>query len=229
MVKIDVLTLFPEIYPGPLGSSIIGRAIDAEKIEINAIDLRDYAHDRHKTVDDKPYGGGPGMLMKADVLFEALTDLKKDDTLVILTTPRGEVFNQKRAEMLSLEKHILFVCGHYEGVDQRFIDKFVDLELSIGDYVMTNGNLPAMVMIDALARLIPGVLGKDESSSDESFSNGLLEYPQYTRPYEIDGMRVPDVLISGNHAEIAKWRLNQSKELTKARRPDLYNKLDKNI
>lgn len=229
MMKIDVLTLFPEIYPGPLGSSIIGRAIEAEKIEINAIDLRDYAHDRHKTVDDKPYGGGPGMLMKADVLFEALTDLKKDDTLVILTTPRGEVFNQKRAEMLSLEKHILFVCGHYEGVDQRFIDKFVDLELSIGDYVMTNGNLPAMVMIDALARLIPGVLGKDESSSDESFSNGLLEYPQYTRPYEIDGMRVPDVLISGNHAEIAKWRLNQSKELTKARRPDLYNKLEKNI
>ena len=228
-MKIDVLTLFPEIFPGPLGSSIIGRAIEAKKIEVNPIDLRNYAHDRHKTVDDKPYGGGPGMLMKADVLFEALTDLKKDNTLVILTTPRGEVFNQKQAERLSLEKHILFVCGHYEGVDQRFIDKFVDLELSIGDYVMTNGNLPAMVMIDALARLIPGVLGKDESSSDESFSNGLLEYPQYTRPYEIDGMRVPDVLISGNHAEIAKWRLNQSKELTKSRRPDLYSKLDKNI
>ncbi|MBQ9789354.1 MAG: tRNA (guanosine(37)-N1)-methyltransferase TrmD [Lentisphaeria bacterium] len=228
-MKIDVLTLFPEIFPGPLGSSIIGRAIEAKKIEVNPIDLRNYAHDRHKTVDDKPYGGGPGMLMKADVLFEALTDLKKDDTLVILTTPRGEVFNQKQAERLSLEKHILFVCGHYEGVDQRFIDKFVDLELSIGDYVMTNGNLPAMVMIDALARLIPGVLGKDESSSDESFSNGLLEYPQYTRPYEIDGMRVPDVLISGNHAEIARWRLNQSKELTKSRRPDLYSKLDKNI
>jgi tRNA (guanine37-N1)-methyltransferase len=228
-MKIDVLTLFPEIFPGPLGSSIIGRAIEANKIEINAIDLRNYAHDRHKTVDDKPYGGGPGMLMKADVLFEALTDLKKDDTLVILTTPRGEVFNQVRAEKLSLEKHILFVCGHYEGVDQRFIDKFVDLELSIGDYVMTNGNLPAMVMIDALARLIPGVLGKDESSADESFSNGLLEYPQYTRPYEIDGMRVPDVLISGNHAEIAKWRLTQSHELTRSRRPDLYDKLNKNI
>ena len=228
-MKIDVLTLFPEIFPGPLGSSIIGRAIEANKIEINAIDLRNYAHDRHKTVDDKPYGGGPGMLMKADVLFEALTDLKKDDTLVILTTPRGEVFNQARAEKLSLEKHILFVCGHYEGVDQRFIDKFVDLELSIGDYVMTNGNLPAMVMIDALARLIPGVLGKDESSADESFSNGLLEYPQYTRPYEIEGMRVPDVLISGNHAEIAKWRLAQSHELTKSRRPDLYDKLNKNI
>jgi tRNA (guanine37-N1)-methyltransferase len=228
-MKIDVLTLFPEIFPGPLGSSIIGRAIEAGKIEINAIDLRNYAHDRHKTVDDKPYGGGPGMLMKADVLFEALTDLKKDDTLVILTTPRGKVFDQKQAEVLSNEKHILFVCGHYEGVDQRFIDKFVDLELSIGDYVMTNGNLPAMVMIDALARLIPGVLGKDESSADESFSNGLLEYPQYTRPYEIEGMRVPDVLISGNHAEIAKWRLAQSKELTKSRRPDLYSKLDKNI
>ena len=228
-MKIDVLTLFPEIFPGPLGSSIIGRAIEAGKIEINAIDLRNYAHDRHKTVDDKPYGGGPGMLMKADVLFEALTDLKKDDTLVILTTPRGKVFDQKQAEVLSNEKHILFVCGHYEGVDQRFIDKFVDLELSIGDYVMTNGNLPAMVMIDALARLIPGVLGKDESSADESFSNGLLEYPQYTRPYEIEGMRVPDVLISGNHAEIAKWRLAQSRELTKSRRPDLYSKLDKNI
>lgn len=228
-MKIDVLTLFPEIFPGPLGASIIGRAIEAGKIEINAIDLRNYAHDRHKTVDDKPYGGGPGMLMKADVLFEALTDLKKDDTLVILTTPRGKVFDQKQAEVLSNEKHILFVCGHYEGVDQRFIDKFVDLELSIGDYVMTNGNLPAMVMIDALARLIPGVLGKDESSADESFSNGLLEYPQYTRPYEIEGMRVPDVLISGNHAEIAKWRLAQSKELTKSRRPDLYSKLDKNI
>lgn len=228
-MKIDILTLFPEIFPGPLGSSIIGRALENRKIEINAINLRDYAHDRHLTVDDKPYGGGPGMLMKADVLFEALTELKTSDTLVILTTPRGEVLKQARAEELSKSEHILIICGHYEGVDQRVIDKFVDLELSIGDYVMTNGNLPAMVIVDCVTRLIPGVLGKDESSSDESFSNGLLEYPQYTRPFEIDGRQVPEVLVSGNHGEIAKWRLAESKKLTKERRPDLYCKLENKI
>ena len=223
-MKIDVLTLFPEIFPGPLGSSIIGRAIEAKKIEVNPIDLRNYAHDRHKTVDDKPYGGGPGMLMKADVLFEALTDLKKDDTLVILTTPRGEVFNQKQAERLSLEKHILFVCGHYEGVDQRVLDEIVDEEISIGDYVVTGGEIPACILVDCVARLVPGVLSDAECYENESFSDGLLEYPQYTRPYEFHGMKVPDVLLSGHHANIDAWRRAQAEELTKKNRPDLWKR-----
>ena len=226
-MKIDILTLFPEIFPGPLGSSIIGRAQKNGIVEINAIDLRNYAHDRHASVDDKPYGGGPGMLMRADVLFEALSDLKKDGTVVVLTSPRGEQFSQSAAAKMAAIDHLLIVCGHYEGVDERVIERFVDWELSIGDFVMTNGNIAAMAMVDAAVRLLPGVLGKDESSADESFSNGLLEYPQYTRPAEIDGMKVPEVLLSGDHAKIAGWRLEESLKITAARRPDLYKKYKK--
>ncbi|MBR2508182.1 MAG: tRNA (guanosine(37)-N1)-methyltransferase TrmD [Lentisphaeria bacterium] len=226
-MRIDVLTLFPEIFPGPLGSSIIGRAVKNGIVEINAIDLRQYAHDRHASVDDKPYGGGPGMLMKPDVLFEALTDLKKDGTVVVLTSPRGEQFTQSAAVKMASIDHLLILCGHYEGVDERVIERFVDWELSLGDFVMTSGNIAAMAMIDAAVRLIPGVLGKDESSADESFSNGLLEYPQYTRPAEIDGMKVPDVLLSGDHGKIAEWRLGESLKITAARRPDLYKKYKK--
>ncbi len=226
-MKIDILTLFPEIFPGPLGASIIGRAQKNGIVEINAIDLRNYAHDRHASVDDKPYGGGPGMLMRADVLFEALSDLKKDGTVVVLTSPRGEQFSQSAAAKMAAIDHLLIVCGHYEGVDERVIERFVDWELSIGDFVMTNGNIAAMAMVDAAVRLLPGVLGKDESSADESFSNGLLEYPQYTRPAEIDGMKVPEVLLSGDHAKIAGWRLEESLKITAARRPDLYKKYKK--
>lgn len=228
-MKIDILTLFPEIFPGPLGSSIIGRAVKNGIVEINAIDLRNYAHDKHASVDDKPYGGGPGMLMRADVLFEALSDLKKDGTVVVLTSPRGEQFTQRAAAKMASIDHLLILCGHYEGVDERVIERFVDWELSLGDFVMTSGNIAAMAMVDAAVRLLPGVLGKDESSADESFSNGLLEYPQYTRPAEIDGMKVPEILLSGDHAKIAGWRTGKSLQITAQRRPDLYEKYMKSI
>ena len=220
-MKIDILTLFPEIYPGALGSSIVGRAVRNGLVNIRAVDLRDYAHDRRGTVDDRPYGGGPGMLMNAEILSEAIDDLRGPDTLVILTSPRGKRFEQREAEKLSREKSLLFVCGHYEGVDQRVIDSRIDVEYSIGDFVLTSGNLAAMVMTDAVVRLLPGALGDDESSGEESFSTGLLEYPQYTRPPVFEGVPVPEVLLSGDHQKIEKWRKEQSLELTRKNRPDL--------
>ncbi len=185
------------------------------------MDLRGYTHDAHRTVDDKPYGGGPGMLMKAEPLFEAVESLKTEGAKVILTSPQGETFNQRIAQELASESHLIVLCGHYEGVDERVRQALVDRELSIGDYVLTSGNLPALVMVDAVVRLLPGVLGSPESSVSESFSDGLLEYPQYTRPPEFRGMKAPEVLLSGNHAKIAKWRLEKARETTKARRPDL--------
>ena len=192
-------------------------------VEINAVNLRDYTHDRHQTVDDKPFGGGPGMLMKPEPLFEAVEALRKDDTKVILTGPRGEQFSQKIASELAQESHLVIVCGHYEGVDERVRKHLVDREISIGDYILTSGNLPAMVMCDALVRLMPGALGCDESDVDESFSteSGFLEYPQYTRPADFRGWTVPDVLLSGNHALIEKWRRNEAFLETLWRRPDL--------
>ena len=192
-------------------------------VEINAVNLRDYTHDRHQTVDDKPFGGGPGMLMKPEPLFEAVEALRKDDTKVILTGPRGEQFSQKIASELAQESHLVILCGHYEGVDERVRKHLVDREISIGDYILTSGNLPAMVMCDALVRLMPGALGCDESDVDESFSteSGFLEYPQYTRPADFRGWTVPDVLLSGNHALIEKWRRNEPFLETLRRRPDL--------
>ena len=192
-------------------------------VEINAVNLRDYTHDRHQTVDDKPFGGGPGMLMKPEPLFEAVEALRKDDTKVILTGPRGEQFSQKIASELAQESHLVIVCGHYEGVDERVRKHLVDREISIGDYILTSGNLPAMIMCDALVRLMPGALGCDESDVDESFSteSGFLEYPQYTRPADFRGWTVPDVLLSGNHALIEKWRRNEAFLETLRRRPDL--------
>ena len=192
-------------------------------VEINAVNLRDYTHDRHQTVDDKPFGGGPGMLMKPEPLFEAVEALRKDDTKVILTGPRGEQFSQKIASELAQESHLVIVCGHYEGVDERVRKHLVDREISIGDYILTSGNLPAMVMCDALVRLMPGALGCDESNVDESFSteSGFLEYPQYPRPADFRGWTVPDVLLSGNHALIEKWRRNEAFLETLRRRPDL--------
>ena len=192
-------------------------------VEINAVNLRDYTHDRHQTVDDKPFGGGPGMLMKPEPLFEAVEALRKDDTKVILTGPRGEQFSQKIASELAQESHLVIVCGHYEGVDERVRKHLVDREISIGDYILTSGNLPAMVMCDALVRLMPGALGCDESDVDESFSteSGFLEYPQYTRPADFRGWTVPDVLLSGNHALIEKWRRNEAFLETLRGRPDL--------
>ena len=220
-VKIDVLTLFPAMFAGPLDESIIMRARKTGLLDLKIHQLRDWTHDRHKTVDDRPFGGGPGMLLKPEPIFEAVESLKGPDTKVILLTPSGRKFDQAIARALALEKSLLFVTGHYEGFDERVREALADDELSIGDYVLTNGALPAMVVIDAVVRLLPGVLGDDDSSRDESFSQGLLEYPQYTRPAEFRGMRVPDVLVSGNHAEIEKWRRGQSKRRTEEQRPDL--------
>ena len=223
-MKIEVLTLFPEIYPGPLGSSVIGRAIENGHLDLEAVDLRRYTHDRRGTVDDSPYGGGPGMLMKIEPLAEALDDLKAPGKRLILLGPRGKRFDQAMARELSQEKEILFICGHYEGLDERLRSLYEIEEVSLGDYVLTSGNLAAMVMIDAVTRLIPGVLGCDESGEDESFSEGLLEYPQYTRPVEFRGMRVPEVLQSGDHGAILRWRRQQAEKLTRRLRPDLYKK-----
>ena len=220
-MKIDVLTLFPAMFAGPLDESIIMRARKAGLLDLQIHQLRDWTHDRHKTVDDKPFGGGPGMLMKVEPLFEAVESLKRAETKVILLSPGGRKFSQEIARELSQEKDLLLVTGHYEGFDERVRTMLADDELSIGDYVLTNGALPAMVVIDAVTRLLPGVLGDDASSADESFSAGLLEYPQYTRPAEFRGEKVPDVLLSGNRAEIEKWRREQAKQRTEKRRPDL--------
>jgi tRNA (guanine37-N1)-methyltransferase len=220
-MKIDVLTLFPAMFAGPLDESIIMRARKKGLLDLKIHQLRDWTHDRHKTVDDKPFGGGPGMLLKPEPLFAAVESLKREGTKVILLSPSGRKFSQQIARELAQEKDLLLVTGHYEGFDERIREALADDELSIGDYVLTNGALPAMVVIDAVARLLPGVLGDDDSSRDESFSHGLLEYPQYTRPAEFRGLKVPEVLLNGNHAEIEKWRREQAKLRTKEQRPDL--------
>jgi len=220
-MKIDVLTLFPGMFAGPLDESIVRRARDTGRLDLQIHNLRDYAHDRHRTVDDKPFGGGPGMLLKPEPVFEAVENLAGEATRVILLTPAGRPFDQGIARELAQASHLLLVCGSYEGFDERIREALADDELSIGDFVVTNGALPAMVIIDAVARLLPGVLGDDASARDESFSQGGLEYPQYTRPAEFRGMRVPEVLLSGNHAEIAKWRAEQARQRTEQRRPDL--------
>ena len=222
-MKIDVLTLFPGMFAGPLDESIVKRAREAGLLDLQIRNLRDYAHDRHKTVDDRPFGGGPGMLLKPEPIFEAVEDLGNEQTRVVLMTPAGRRFDQQTARELAKEGHLLLVCGSYEGFDERIREQLADDELSIGDYVLTNGALPAMVIIDAVTRLLPGVLGDDESSREESFSAGLIEYPQYTRPAEFRGWKVPEVLLSGHHAEIAKWRLEQARNRTRERRPDLLN------
>ena len=223
-MKIDVLTLFPAMFAGPLDESIIKRAREAGRLDLTIHNLRDYAHDRHRTVDDRPFGGGPGMLLKPEPIFEAVEKLSREKTRLILLTPAGRKFNHAIARELARQEHLLLVCGSYEGFDERVREALANDELSIGDYVLTNGALPAMVIIDAVTRLLPGALGDDQSSHDESFSCGLLEYPQYTRPAEFRGMKVPEVLLSGNHAEIEKWRLEQAKKRTKERRRDLLNK-----
>ncbi|PYJ03258.1 MAG: tRNA (guanosine(37)-N1)-methyltransferase TrmD [Verrucomicrobia bacterium] len=220
-MKIDVLTLFPAMFAGPLDESIIKRARAAGLLDLAIHNLRDYAHDRHKTVDDRPFGGGPGMLLKPEPIFEAVENLAREHTRVILVSPAGRTFNQAIARELAQLEDLLMISGHYEGFDERVREELADDELSIGDYVLTNGALPVMVIIDAVTRLLPGVLGDAESAHEESFSHGLLEYPQYTRPADFRGLKVPEVLLSGNHAEIAAWRADQAKRRTKERRPDL--------
>lgn len=220
-MKIDVLTLFPGMFAGPLDESIVRRARDTGRLELKIYNLRDWAHDRHKTVDDRPFGGGPGMLLKPEPIFEAVEALAGEETQVILLSPQGRRFDQSAARSLAGRGHVVLVCGSYEGFDERIREALADDELSIGDYVLTNGALPAMVVIDAVTRLLPGVLGDDASSTDESFSHGLLEYPHYTRPAEFRGMKVPEVLLSGHHAEIERWRHDQARRRTMERRPDL--------
>ena len=218
-MKFDVLTLFPEMFE-PLKHSIIGKAVEKELIDVNLINIRDFSKDKHKKVDDTPYGGGAGMVMRPDVVFDAYNSVKTENCKVIYMTPQGKTLNQKRVEEFSKEKHLIILCGHYEGIDQRVIDKIVDEEISIGDYVLTGGEIPAMVLIDSVSRYIDGVLNQD-SIREESFSNGLLEYPQYTRPETFEGETVPSVLLSGHHENIEKWRKEQSLKITKNKRPDL--------
>ena len=218
-MKFDVLTLFPEMFK-PLEESIIGRAKENKQIEINLINIRDFSTDKHKHVDDTPYGGGAGMVMKPDVVYEAYKSVENSNAKVVYLTPQGKTLNQKKVEELAKEEHLILLCGHYEGIDQRAIDLIQPEEISVGDYVLTGGELPAMILIDAVSRYVDGVLNK-ESIEEESFSNGLLEYPQYTRPEIFEGMKVPEVLLSGNHQNIDKWRKEQALENTKNKRPDL--------
>ena len=220
-MKFDVLTLFPEMFEA-LNESIIGRAKEKELIEINLINIRDFSKDKHKKVDDTPYGGGAGMVMMPDVVYDAYSSVTdKENAKVIYLSPQGKVLNQEKVKELSKENHLILLCGHYEGIDQRVLDEIVDEEISIGDYVLTGGELPAMVLIDSVSRYVKGVL-KEESVAEESFSNNkLLEYPQYTRPEEFRGKRVPEVLISGHHENIKKWREEKVLEVTKKKRPDL--------
>ncbi len=222
-MRFDIVTLFPEICESSLCVSIIGRARKSELVEINTIDLRKYSHDRRGTVDDTPYGGGCGMVLRPEPLFECVEDIADERAHVVLMTPQGRRFTQEDAVRLSRLDHIVLVCGHYEGIDERARQVLFDEELSLGDFVLTNGAIAAVVMCDAIVRLLPGVLGDDESSVEESFGGDerLLEYPQYTRPYEYRGMRVPDVLLSGDHEQIKQWRLEQRYVRTSGRRPDL--------
>lgn len=219
-MKFDILTLFPEMFD-TIKNSIIGKAIEKKLIEINTINIRDFSKDKHKKVDDTPYGGGAGMVMMPDVVYDAYMSIKdKENAKVIYLSPKGNVLNQNKVEALSKEEHIILLCGHYEGIDQRVLDEIVDEEISIGDYVLTGGELPAMVLIDTVSRYVSGVLNK-ESVDEESFSNGLLEYPHYTRPEVFLNKKVPEVLLSGHHENIKKWRDEKSLEITKKKRPEL--------
>jgi len=225
-VEFDLLTLFPEMFQGPLSESLLKKAQSKGLLSFNVFNIRDFATDKHKTVDDTPYGGGSGMVMKVDVIVRALgktaekLNSRKAEKRIILMSPRGAKLTQQKAQELAKLKQLTIICGHYEGVDERVLD-YIDEEISIGDYVLTGGELPAMVLIDAIARYIPGVVKEADSVTHDSFHNGLLDYPSYTKPPEFEGKKVPEVLLSGNHKEIEKWRGEQSLKLTKERRPDL--------
>ena len=229
----DIMTLFPEFVDYVLSESIIGRARKSEKISVSCHNIRDYSEDKHRRVDDTPYGGGKGMLMMAPPIYNcyehirALRNEQVKSSRVVYLSPSGSLFNQSKAEELAQYDHLILLCGHYEGVDRRIIDEIVDEEISIGDYVLTGGEVPACIVVDSVARLVDGVLSDPECHENESISSGLLEYPQYTRPYEFHGVKVPDVLISGHHENIDRWRLEKSLELTENRRPDLLEKFRK--
>ncbi len=228
MIRFDVLSLFPEMFESPFKFSILKKAREKGLFDIHFHNIRDYAQDRHKVTDDAPYGGSGGMVMKVEPIDKALTSVigERNGVLIVLLTPQGEPFNQAIARELSSYSRIVLICGHYEGVDERVRTHLVDREISIGDYILTGGEMSAMVVVDAVARLIPGVLGNDESTSTDSFSDGLLEYPHYTRPADYKGWLVPEVLLSGNHREIQDWRRRESIRRTRLKRPDLLKKAD---
>ena len=232
MNRFHILTLFPEMVMDGLNTSIIGRAIEAGLLEINAVNIRDYSTNKHMKVDDYPYGGGAGLVMQPEPVYSAYKDLEKDmkkKPRVVYLTPQGTTFHQEMAKELAKEEELVFLCGHYEGIDERVLEEIVTDYVSIGDYVLTGGELPAMVMIDSISRLVPGVLHNDDSAGDESFENGLLEYPQYTRPPVFLDKEVPEVLLSGHHENIRKWRHEQSVKRTKERRPDLWEAYEKEM
>lgn len=229
MLQIHILTLFPEFFTGPLDVSILKRAQEKDLIRIKLVNIRDFSHDRHKKVDDYPYGGGCGMVMKPEPIFEAveyaISDFKSAKRRIILMSPQGKLFDNQLARNLSMEEHLIIICGHYEGVDER-VKTIITDEISIGDYILTGGEVPALAVVDATARFVPGVLGSYESSQNESFCEGLLEYPQYTRPEVYRDLKVPEVLLSGNHKEIERFRRREALKITRERRPDLFFKLE---
>ena len=234
-MRFHILTLFKDMVTDGLTTSILGRAIEKNLIETNVVDIRDYTLNKHKKVDDYPYGGGAGMLMQAQPVYDAyqavlsqINEKTNKQPRVVYVTPRGTTFSQSMARELAMEEDLVILCGHYEGIDERVLEEIVTDYVSIGDYVLTGGELPAMVMVDCISRLVPGVLNNSESSVDESFSDGLLEYPQYSRPEVWNGKKVPDVLLSGHHANIEKWRHEQALEMTKKHRPDMYEEYVKN-
>ena len=227
MLQAQVFTLYPDIFPGPLGKGLYGKAMSKKLWSLNVINIRDAATDKHKTVDDTPYGGGSGMLIKPDVLAKSLDKNISRDEKIIYLSPKGKVFNQKIAKELSLEKKVNIICGHFEGIDQRVLENRKIDEISLGDFVLSGGETATYVFLDAILRLIPGVLGNEKSTSEESFENGLLEYPQYTKPQIWEEKSVPNVLLSGDHAKIKDWRLSQSEAITRVRRPDLWQKYNK--
>ncbi len=221
MLKVNVLTIFPELFPGFLGSSLTGRALEEKKVELNAINIRDYALDKHKSVDDTPCGGGAGMIMRPDVLGRAI-NANHSTGRIIYMSPRGKPLTQAKVKELSKQEELTIICGRFEGIDERVIEAYNIEEISIGDYILTGGEQASLIMLDAIIRLLPGVLGNEESIEDESFENNLLEYPQYTRPIEWEGRCVPDVLLSGHHKKVEEWRKQMAEATTKDKRPDLY-------
>ena len=223
-----IFTLYPEYFPGYLSKGLFGKAINEKIWNLETVNIRDYAFDKHKTADDTPYGGGNGMLIKADVLSKCLDENTKEKEKIIYLTPKGKLFDHKYAKELSTEKTLNFICGHFEGIDERIIQSRNIEEVSIGDFVLSGGEVATFVVLDAILRFIPGVLGNENSTQDESFENGLLEYPQYTKPQNWEDKSVPDVLLSGDHAKIKDWRLSQSEAITRVRRPDLWQKYKKN-
>jgi len=228
MWQAQVFTLFPEVFPGPLSKGLYGKALSKKLWNLNIVNIRDAAEDKHKTVDDTPYGGGSGMLLKADVLAKSLDQNKIEGEKVVYLSPKGKKFDQNYAKELSNEKSVSFICGHFEGVDERVLTTRNIEEVSIGDYILSGGETAAFVVIDSILRLLPGVLGNENSKADESFENGLLEYPQYTKPQIWEEKGVPEVLLSGDHSKIKDWRLSQSEAITRVRRPDLWQKYKKN-